>query len=155
MFGKDEATNVIKANVVNDKEPAANTLVSKATEIIGDIHFSGELIIEGRVKGSIYAEDDSSAVIRVADKGSVEGDICVPSAVINGLVQGDVRSSNHLELAAKAVVAGNVHYNLIERVMGAEVNGNLMHISSDQSSKKRLTSDSNTLGFENKALESD
>ena len=26
MFGKDEATNVIKANVVNDKEPAANTL---------------------------------------------------------------------------------------------------------------------------------
>ena len=155
MFGKDEATNVIKANVVNDKEPAANTLVSKATEIIGDIHFSGELIIEGRVKGSIYAEDDSSAVIRVADKGSVEGDICVPSAVINGLVQGDVRSSNHLELAAKAVVAGNVHYNLIERVMGAEVNGNLMHISSDQSSKKRLTSESNTLGFENKALESD
>ena len=155
MFGKDEATNVIKANVVNDKEPAANTLVSKATEIIGDIHFSGELIIEGRVKGSIYAEDDSSAVIRVADKGSVEGEICVPSAVINGLVQGDVRSSNHLELAAKAVVAGNVHYNLIERVMGSEVNGNLMHISSDQSSKKRLTSDSNTLGFENKALESD
>ena len=155
MFGKDEATNVIKANVVNDKEPAANTLVSKATEIIGDIHFSGELIIEGRVKGSIYAEDDSSAVIRVADKGSVEGEICVPSAVINGLVQGDVRSSNHLELAAKAVVAGNVHYNLIEMVMGSEVNGNLMHISSDQSSKKRLTSESNTLGFENKALESD
>ena len=155
MFGKDEATNVIKANVVNDKEPAANTLVSKATEIIGDIHFSGELIIEGRVKGSIYAEDDSSAVIRVADKGSGEGEICVPSAGINGLVQGDVRSSNHLELAAKAVVAGNVHYNLIERVMGSEVNGNLMHISSDQSSKKRLTSDSNTLGFENKALESD
>ena len=155
MFGKDEETKVIKTNVVKDKEPAANTLVSKATEIIGDIHFSGELIIEGRVKGSIYAEDDSSAVIRVADKGSVEGEICVPSAVINWLVQGDVRSSNHLELAAKAVVAGNVHYNLIEMVMGSEVNGNLMHISSDQSSKKRLTSDSNTLGFENKALESD
>ena len=155
MFGKDEETNVIKTTVVKDKEPAAHTLVSKATEIIGDIHFSGELIIEGRVKGSIYAEDDSSAVIRVADKGSVEGESCVPSAVINGLVQGDVRSSNHLELAAKAVVAGNVHYNLIEMVMGSEVNGNLMHISSDQSSKKRLTSDSNTLGFENKALESD
>ena len=155
MFGKDEETNVIKTNVVKDKEPAAHTLISKATEIIGDIHFSGELIIEGRVKGSIYAEDDSSAVIRVADKGSVEGEICVPSAVINGLVQGDVRSSNHLELAAKAAVAGNVHYNLIEMVMGSEVNGNLMHISSDQANKKRLTSDSHKLGFDNTALENE
>ena len=155
MFGKDEETNVIKTTVVKDKEPAAHTLVSKATEIIGDIHFSGELIIEGRVKGSIYAEDDSSAVIRVADKGSVEGEICVPSAVINGLVQGDVRSRNHLELAAKAVVAGNVHYNLIEIVMGSEVNGNLMHISSDQASKKKLTSESNKLGFDSEALENE
>ena len=155
MFSKNEETNVIKANVNKEKEPAANTLISKATEIIGDIHFSGELIIEGRVKGSIYAEDDSSAVIRVADKGSVEGEICVPSAVINGLVQGDVRSSNHLELAAKAVVAGNVHYNLIEMVMGSEVNGNLMHISSDQASKKRLTSDNNKIGFDNKTLENE
>mgnify|MGYP003321441978 FL=1 len=155
MFGKDEETNVIKTTVVKDKEPKAHTLVSKATEIIGDIHFSGELIIEGRVKGSIYAEDDSSAVIRVADKGSVEGEICVPSAVINGLVQGDVRSSNHLELAAKAVVAGNVHYNLIEMVMGSEVNGNLMHISSDQASKKKLTSESNKLGFDSEALENE
>ena len=31
----------------------AHTLVSRATEIVGDIHFSGELIIEGRVKGNI------------------------------------------------------------------------------------------------------
>ena len=155
MFGKSEETNVIKANVIKEKDPSANTLVSRTTEVIGDIHFSGELIVEGRVKGSIYAEDDSSAVIRVLEKGSVEGEICVPSAVINGLVQGDVRSSNHLELAAKAVVAGNVHYNLIEMVMGSEVNGNLMHISSDQTTKKRLTSDSNKLEFDSQASKSD
>ena len=153
MFSKSEETNVIKANVAKEKQPAANTLVSRTTEIIGDIHFSGELIVEGRVKGSIYAEDDSSAVIRVAEKGSIEGEICVPSAVINGLVQGDVRSSNHLELAAKAVVAGNVHYNLIEMVMGSEVNGNLMHISSDQSGKKKLASESKKLGFDKTTLD--
>ena len=44
----------------------AHTLVSRSTEIVGDIHFSGELIIEGKVKGNIYAEDDSEALIRVA-----------------------------------------------------------------------------------------
>lgn len=132
----------------------AHTLVSRTTEIIGDIHFNGELIIEGRVKGNIYAEDDSQALIRVAEKGSVEGEICVPSAIVNGLVKGDVRTAIHLELAAKAVVVGNVYYNLIEMVMGSEVNGNLMHIGSNQQDTKRLSADKKKLPFDKKALHS-
>ena len=134
-------------------DSAAHTLVSRSTEIIGDIHFNGELIIEGRVKGNIYADDESKGLIRIAEKGAVEGEICVPSAVINGLVQGDVRSSNHIELASKAVVVGNVYYNLIEMVMGSEVNGNLMHISSNQSEAKRLMADKKKLPLDQHAIE--
>jgi cytoskeletal protein CcmA (bactofilin family) len=131
----------------------AHTLVSKATEVVGDIHFSGELIIEGRVKGNIYAEDDSGALIRITEKGAVEGEVCVPSAIINGLVQGNVRSADHLELAAKAVVVGNVYYNLIEMVMGSEVNGNLMHISASQNETERLAADKQKLPFDDKVLQ--
>lgn len=131
----------------------AHTLVSRTTEIVGDIHFSGELLIEGKVKGNIYAEDDSNALIRVAEKGSVEGEICVPSAIINGLVQGDVRSAKHIELAAKATVVGNVYYNLIEMVMGSEVNGKLMHISANQTEAKRIGSEKPALPFENPSLQ--
>ena len=147
MFGKTEETRALNG--------PANTLISRSTEIVGDIHFNGELIIECRVKGNIYAEDDSSALIRVAEKGSVEGEICVPSAIINGLVQGDVRSATHIELAAKAVVVGNVYYNLIEMVMGSEVNGNLMHISSNHQDTKRLSSSKKKLPFDSKSLEQD
>jgi len=110
----------------------AHTLVSRTTEVVGDIHFNGELIIEGRVIGKIYADDDSSAVIRVAEKGVVEGEISVPTAIINGLVQGDVRSGTHVELSAKAVVLGNVYYKTIEMVMGSELNGNLKHLGINQ-----------------------
>ncbi len=131
----------------------AHTLVSRATEIVGDIHFSGELIIEGRVKGNIYAEDDSEALIRIAEKGAVEGEVCVPSAIVNGLVQGDLRSTNHLELAAKAVVVGSVYYNLIEMVMGSEVNGNLMHISTSQNENKRLAADKKKLSFDTSVIQ--
>ncbi|MDA1372593.1 MAG: polymer-forming cytoskeletal protein [Proteobacteria bacterium] len=146
MFNRgDESSKGLKGQ--------AHTLVSRTTEIVGDIHFSGELIIEGRVKGNIYAEDDSKAMIRVAEKGAVEGEICVPSAIVNGLVQGDMRSANHLELAAKAVVVGNVYYNLIEMVMGSEVNGNLMHISSNQSEAKRLAADKKKLPFDEESLQ--
>ncbi|MEX2131491.1 MAG: polymer-forming cytoskeletal protein [Pseudohongiellaceae bacterium] len=116
----------------------ANTLISRSTEIVGNIHFSGELIIEGKVKGNIYADEESDALIRIADKGAVEGEICVPSIIVNGLVQGDIRSTKHIELAAKAVVVGNVYYHLIEMVMGSEVNGSLLHISGQKDSKRLL-----------------
>ena len=141
--------------LVPDKKSTgpAHTLVSRATEIVGDIHFSGELIIEGRVKGNIYAEDDSEALVRIAEKGAVEGEVCVPSAVVNGLVQGDLRSTNHLELAAKAVVIGSVYYNLIEMVMGSEVNGNLMHISTSQNENKRLAAEKKKLPFDNSVIQ--
>ena len=131
----------------------AHTLVSRSTEIVGDIHFSGELIIEGRVKGNIYAEDDSQALIRIAEKGAVEGEVCVPSAIVNGLVQGVLRSATHLELASKAVVVGNVYYNLIEMVMGSEVNGNLMHISTSQNENKRLVADKKKLPFDSSVIQ--
>ena len=144
-----------KTDVAKRKQGMAHTLVSRTTEIVGDIHFNGELIIEGKVKGNIYAEDESGALIRVTEKGCVEGEICVPSVVVNGLVQGDVRSANHIELAAKAVVMGNVYYHLIEMVMGSEVNGNLMHIGSSKGANsagtKRLGSETQKLEFESES----
>lgn len=106
------------------------TLISKATEITGDLHFSGVLEVEGKVRGNIYADEDSSAEVRVRESGLVQGEIKVPSVIINGLVEGDVHSTQHLELAAKARVVGNVYYHLIEMVMGSEVNGSLCHRSS-------------------------
>ena len=76
------------------------TLISKATEITGDIHFSGALEVEGKVFGNIYADDDSSAEVRIRETGLVKGEIQAPLIVINGVVEGDVYSSNHIELAA-------------------------------------------------------
>lgn len=108
------------------KASGGTTLISKSTEIAGNVNFSGSLEIEGRVKGNIVAEEGSHARVRVMETGVVEGDICVPTVVINGAVNGDVHASRHVELAAKATVTGNVHYQVIEMVKGAQVNGNLV-----------------------------
>lgn len=104
----------------------AHTLISVSTEVQGDIRFTGELIIEGRLTGNILADDDSDAILRVAEQGRVDGNVSVPSAVINGYVKGDVRTSKHLELAAQARVSGTVYYQLLEMVLGAKVNGSLV-----------------------------
>ncbi len=106
---------------------ASTTLISKNTEIVGDVHFSGTLMIEGHIKGNVSAADGSDAEARVLESGKVEGEIRVPSLVINGTVTGDVFSSKYIELASKTVINGNVHYALIEMVKGAQVNGNLVY----------------------------
>jgi len=104
-----------------------DTLISNQTQLKGDIHFSGGLHIDGRVYGRVVAEPDSKAVVRISDHGLIEGEVRAPHVIINGRVDGDVFSSEHVELAANAVVNGTVHYKLIEMVMGAQVNGSLIH----------------------------
>ena len=104
-----------------------HTLLDRAVEIRGSVRFGGTLDIEGCIIGDVIAEDGVDALVRVRDKGNVNGEIRAPKVIINGSVTGDVYSSKHLELAANAVVNGNVHYRVIEMVKGAEVNGSLLH----------------------------
>ena len=106
-----------------------DTLVSSRAVIHGDVHFSGGLHVDGKVCGMLLAEDDSDAVLRISEVGTVEGDIRAPHVIINGAVHGDVYASVHLELAENASIHGNVYYNLVEMAMGASVNGNLVHQS--------------------------
>ena len=113
----------------------STTLISKESEIIGNINFTGDLEVQGTVRGNIYAKGEKNATVRIVEGGVVEGEIHVPRTVINGEVTGDVHCSEHLELAAKAVVQGNIHYRLIEMVKGAQLNGNLVYADKPVSAK--------------------
>lgn len=131
MWGKDKTKKVDF-----DRHAGKTTMIAKGTEINGDVKFEGGLLVEGTIKGNVRAELGSESLLRLSEAGQIEGEIHVPNVVINGKINGDVFSSAHVELAAKAVVNGNVHYNLIEMVMGAEVNGSLVH-----SQQKPVTAD--------------
>jgi cytoskeletal protein CcmA (bactofilin family) len=127
--------------MLGSKKSAVNvsgktTLVSTDTVIIGDVRFSGVLDVEGLIKGNILAEPGKDALVRVVDKGRVEGEIRAPSVVINGAVEGNVYSTRHLELASKARVQGSVFYTLVEMAAGAEVNGSLAHMVDSDADKE-------------------
>ena len=106
-----------------------DTIIGQQTRIEGDVHFSGGLHVDGSIKGSIIAEAGSDSVLTVSEHGSIEGDVRVPTVILNGTVTGDVRSDDRIELSTKAEVNGDVYYNLIEMAMGAAVNGSLVHQS--------------------------
>lgn len=104
-----------------------DTLISAKTEIIGDVKFTGGLHIDGVVKGNLIAEANSGALVRISEKGRIEGQITAPNIIVNGKVQGDIHATEYIELAKKAQVQGDVYYPAMEMVLGAEVNGKLHH----------------------------
>ena len=116
MFGKE------------NRGEAGVTLVATNCELVGDIYFSDQLLINGVVKGNIYAQSGSKATVTVSEKGRVRGEIRVPNVIVNGKVFGDINSDKHVELSARAEVKGNVYYKFIEMVMGSWVDGHLVHI---------------------------
>jgi cytoskeletal protein CcmA (bactofilin family) len=120
MFG----TNTPKSNTTTS---AVDTLIGRQTEVLGDVHFSGGLHIDGKVKGKVIARSDKAASLSVSETGCVEGDVRVPNIVLNGAVSGDVHASEKITLAAKARVTGNVFYKIIEMEGGALVNGQMVH----------------------------
>ena len=126
MLGQGKKTKTASAKV--------DTIVGQQTRIEGDIHFSGGLHIDGRIKGGVIAESGSGSVLTISEHGSIEGDVMVPTVILNGSVTGDVRSGERIELADKARVDGDVYYNLIEMAMGAMVNGSLVHNAETDSS---------------------
>ena len=110
------------------RSQSGTTLVAASCELVGDVHFSDELLVNGVVKGNIYAEPGSKSIVRISQKGRVHGEIRVPRIIVNGEVFGDIWADKHIELAAKAEVNGNVYYHLIEMVQGSKVDGQLVHL---------------------------
>jgi len=115
------------------RKEAGITLIANNCEVVGDVYFSDQLLVNGIIKGNVYAREGSKATVTVSKNGVVRGELRVPNIIINGQVIGDIHSDKHIELAVNAQIKGDVYYKLIEMVMGSRVDGNLVHITDDKS----------------------
>jgi len=115
-----------------------DSLVGANTKLIGDVHFSGGLHIDGTIEGNVLAEGEES-MVTTSEKARIKGNVHVHNMVLSGEVIGDVYALKHIELAPNARVTGNVYYNLIEMAGGAEVNGSLIHYQSKDSKINQTT----------------
>jgi len=116
MFGKASKPN-----------SRIDTLIGAGTTIEGNVTFTGGLRIDGEVRGNVCAAGDHPGTLVISEHARVDGEVVVPHLVINGAVNGPVRSTDSLELQPRARVAGDVEYSSIEIHLGAIVQGRLLH----------------------------
>lgn len=115
MFGKDKKNS-----------GKIDTLIGQNTEVRGDVVFTGGLHVDGVIKGNVTAAEDGSSMLSLSERGRIEGEVRVPNLVLNGTVIGDVYSGDHIELANKSRINGNLYYKVMQMAGGAEVNGKLV-----------------------------
>ena len=105
------------------------TAVGIDSRIEGDILFVGIAVIDGYVNGRITAGKDDNATLTINENGHVKGSVAAPHLLINGIVEGEVRATERLALGPMARVSGAIHYNLMEISIGAQIDGELIHMN--------------------------
>jgi len=137
MFNKETTTS---NNISSNTPSQLDTLLGKNTKITGDISFSGVLVLDGTVNGSLLGTKNDD-VLTINESGMVDGKIEVANVIVNGTVKGDIIVSGKIEVASKASIEGNVYYQNIEMETGARINGQLIYQEADKTPKASKTED--------------
>ena len=114
-----------------DSQTRIDTLIGKAARVHGDVEFEGGLHLDGRIVGGVRCADAPGASLSVSETGSIEGEVQVPTVVLNGTIIGDIHARERIVLGATAKVQGSVYYGVIEMTLGAQIMGKLAQVSAE------------------------
>ena len=96
------------------------SIIAAGTVIKGDIECSGDIRIDGTLKGNVHATNK----VFIGSEGMVEGDIHCVHADILGKVQGKVTVKDLLNIRGKAHVKGDLFTGKLQVEPSASFNGN-------------------------------
>lgn len=102
------------------------SVIEEDVELMGDISFSQDLLVRGRVTGNILASLDSNAKVIIQEGGVITGEVRAPFVIVTGKIVGNVFATKRLSIANSALIEGDIHYGSLEMEQGANINGLLV-----------------------------
>src|SRR3954453_2934535 len=81
-----------------------HTLLGTGSEFEGKLTFEGQVRIDGKFSGQIMTKD----TLVIGDGAKVNAEILAGTVIINGVVEGNVRATQHIELHQPARIKGNL-----------------------------------------------
>ena len=76
--------------------------IGEGTTLQGEIHFRNAFRIDGKVKGKIVSED----MLIIGSQGEVEAEVDVGVLSVNGVIRGNVRAREKLEIHSGGKIYG-------------------------------------------------
>ncbi len=119
--------NILSLLESNDER--FGTRIAAGTVIEGRITFTGDMRVDGTVKGDIEVWQSTSGTVVIGKEGRIEGDVRVTNAVVSGEVQGNVQAVEIVALGKTAHVTGDIRYGKMVARGQATVRGRVAPIA--------------------------
>jgi len=133
----------------NDHHQQIDTLIGVHSVITGELSFEGAVRIDGRFEGNIHSS--KGGVLIVSEGAQISGDVDVPSLILHGTIEGNVRASESLKLGETGCLNGDLDYSVMTLAEGSAINGRCSRISdkvsdiSQATQKKQAPKDTSNL----------
>jgi cytoskeletal protein CcmA (bactofilin family) len=112
------------------------TIIGSNIRVDGNLLLRSSVRIDGLVNGNILQEDGCDATVAIAKGATVTGDIRAKHVIISGSLQGNIFSSDRVELLETAFVSGDITYGAFGMQVGAKLQGKLMQVENEFSELK-------------------
>lgn len=96
------------------------TIVAQGMRIEGELKSQGSIRIDGMISGKVHTAQE----LLIGANAQVEADVIADSAIISGVVRGNVTVKNSLTITETGKVLGNVNCTAITIRPGAYFSGN-------------------------------
>lgn len=107
-------------------------LLGRGTRFEGKLFFEGRVRVDGMFKGEIKSDD----TLIIGDGAEVHAEIDVATVIIRGgVVHGNVRASQSIEIHAPGKLVGNIHSPSLYIERGVEFQGSCRMDAVDEGSR--------------------
>jgi cytoskeletal protein CcmA (bactofilin family) len=117
------------------KEGRLSGFVGAGTVLTGETTFQAMLRVDGHLTGRVSSD---AGTLVIGTTGRVDANIIVAAAVVNGTVNGDIISTERVELGRTARVVGNIQSPRLMIEDGAMFEGSCSMLKSKEALDKRI-----------------
>ena len=107
------------AKKINEAESPSINIIRKGTEISGDVTCSGDIRIDGVLKGTLISEGK----LVVGPTGIIDGEVTCKNADVSGKINAALVVKELLQLRASANITGDINTNKLSIEPGANFTG--------------------------------
>lgn len=111
----------VSLDVVDHREADGHCLITGNLQIRGDVFFSGQLRVDGRIDGKVSVFEGGKGQLIVSKGAVINGAVLATSVLADGTVNGPMDVEEKLECRPNAVIRGRVIYGAIHISDGAKI----------------------------------
>src|SRR6266487_4986811 len=97
-------TGIIMEQRMSTTGTTSKNVLNSDVEIKGNLKFSGELTLEGKLEGEVQTD----GVLNLGDTAVVNGNINAQSVVVRGKINGNINAKEKIDIKAKTELFGDI-----------------------------------------------